>query len=98
MKEPTISFEFHCPKCGSTMFGSSGHAKGPVTYHCSGNEQWTCKFTCPLEDFWKYRVKITTEAFSSREEHDAADRGEDEQIAQAPRSAYPDTAGRGPIL
>lgn len=36
---------FHCPKCGSFMFGSSTNKDKSLTRHCHGNESWQCDFS-----------------------------------------------------
>jgi len=41
---------FSCPKCQSYMFGSS-FENGITTYHCHGNEEWSCNFSCSEEYF-----------------------------------------------
>ena len=46
--------EFHCPKCGSYMFGSSRDKDGKFTRHCHGNEIMSCGFTFPQADDDKY--------------------------------------------
>jgi hypothetical protein len=55
---------FKCPKCQSTMFGSSFN-DGIVTYHCHGNEQWHCDFKCNekyfndhFNDFPRYTMVV----------------------------------------
>ncbi len=44
---------FICPKCQSYMFGSSS-VNGKFTYHCHGNERWSCDFSCSEEYFNKH--------------------------------------------
>lgn len=41
---------FKCPECGSYMFGTSCE-NGILTYHCHGNEEWSCNYTCSREFF-----------------------------------------------
>jgi len=50
--------QFRCPLCDSYMFGSSD-INNEITYHCHGNETWTCAFQCSQEDFeTKHRYYI----------------------------------------
>lgn len=66
---------FHCPKCGSTSFGSSFESgmDGPMTRYCHGGSctNSRCKFTWLEKDDWKYMTvdgkKLGREAFEAAE-------------------------------
>jgi len=45
---------FHCPECGSYMFGSSTNKDKTLTRHCHGNEQWQCDFSFHQSEDEKY--------------------------------------------
>lgn len=42
--------EFHCPKCGGTWFGSSGHGTDNLEYFC-GKEFHDCRWKGSREEF-----------------------------------------------
>ncbi len=51
-------FESHCPKCGSSCFGSSQGEDGTWTRRCSGENEMGCGRTWHESEDDKYRVFV----------------------------------------
>lgn len=75
MKQLQPRVEFHCPKCLSTFYGTSGWDNmDTATRYCNGHEG-RCKFKWPVVEDWRYFYIVQITKFESKDEFDKKEVG-----------------------